>query len=77
MSGSIKDTVEAQAETTHKMEENVSQAAVGSSSIAGKIASVAQVAKVAQKEAAETQSAANSVSELAAELHSLVCNFKV
>jgi methyl-accepting chemotaxis protein len=77
MSGSIKETVEAQAKTTRQIGENVSQAAVGSSSIADKIANVAEVAKVAQKEAAETQTAAKSVSGLAAELHSLVCNFKV
>ncbi len=77
MSGSIENTVEAQAETTHKIDENVSQAAGAASSIAGKIASVAQIAMVAQKEAAETQSAAKSVNALATQLQSLVCNFKV
>ena len=77
LSNAIRETVEEQATTTHEIGANVSQAAAGSSSIADGIAKVAQVAKVAQQEAGETQSAAEAVSGLAAELRSLVGNFKV
>jgi methyl-accepting chemotaxis protein len=77
MSASIEHTVEAQAATTRRIGENVSQAAAGSSSIVDKIASVAQIAKLAQEEAGQTQSAAKSVRALAAELHGLVRKFKV
>jgi len=74
---SIKETVETQAVTTKEIGANVSQAAVRSTSIAGKIGNVAEVAKEAQQEAAETQSAAKTVSTLAAELRGLVENFSV
>jgi methyl-accepting chemotaxis protein len=77
LSVSIKATVETQASTTREIGANVTEAASGSSSIADKIANVATVAKVAQQEAAETQSAAKAVSGLAAELGRLVCNFTV
>jgi methyl-accepting chemotaxis protein len=77
LSGTLKETVEAQATTTREIGANVNQAAAGSSSIADKIAKVAQVAKAAQQEAGDTQTAAKEVSGLAAELRSLVCNFKV
>jgi methyl-accepting chemotaxis protein len=74
---SIKGTVEAQATTTREIGSNVSQAATRSSSIASKIGDLARVAREAQEEAAETQSAAKTVSLLAAELRSLVGKFSV
>jgi methyl-accepting chemotaxis protein len=77
LSNSIRETVEEQATTTREIGTNVSQAAAGSSSIFRKISGVADLAKVAQQEAAETQSAAKTVSGLAAELTSLVRNFQV
>ena len=77
ISNSIKETVEVQANTTREIGTNVSQAAAGSASISRKISAVADVAKVAQQVAAETQSSAQTVSSLAAELSALVAKFQV
>jgi methyl-accepting chemotaxis protein len=77
LSNSIKHTVEEQATTTREIGTNVTQAAAGSASISHKIAGVADLAKIAQREAAETQSAARTLNGLAAELNSLIANFQV
>jgi methyl-accepting chemotaxis protein len=77
LSNSIRETVEEQATTTREIGTNVNQAAAGSSSIFRKISAVADLAKVAQQEATETQSAAKTVSGLAAELTTLIGNFQV
>jgi methyl-accepting chemotaxis protein len=74
---SIRETVEAQAVTTRDIGANVNEAAQRSSSIASKIGNLADVANDAQKEAAETQIAAKTVSTLAAELRGLVARFTV
>jgi methyl-accepting chemotaxis protein len=77
LSGAIAETVEEQSATTREIGKNVSLAAVSCSSIARRIAGVAQVAQDAQQEATQTQSAAQSVATMAAELRNLVSAFKV
>jgi methyl-accepting chemotaxis protein len=73
----IANTVEDQSSTTRNIGHNVSQAAVGSSAIANRIAEVARVAKDAQQEAIETQAAAQALTRMSTDLRSLVRHFKV
>jgi methyl-accepting chemotaxis protein len=77
ISSTIARTVEDQSSTTRNIVKNVSQAAVGSSAIAGKIADVAKVAQDTQQAAIQTQSAARALTRMASELRNLVGSFKV
>jgi methyl-accepting chemotaxis protein len=73
----IASTVEEQAATTSEIGRNVGEIATGSSSIAKKIAVVADVARGARQEAGQTKNAAHSLAGLATELNKLVSGFKV
>jgi len=77
ISESIANTAVEQSMTTTEIGRHVSDAAVGSSSIARKIAEVAEVAQGAQKEARETNVAAQSLEQMANALHTLVRRFRV
>jgi methyl-accepting chemotaxis protein len=77
ISESIANTAVEQAATTAEIGRNVSDAAVGSSSIARKIAEVAQVALGAQQGARDANAAAQSFTQMANTLHAQVRRFRV
>lgn len=77
ISTAIARTVDDQSAITRKIGTNVSQAAIASSSIVDKIADVAMLAGQAQQAAIQTQSAAQTLTEMATNLRNLVSNFKV
>ena len=77
ISNTIASAVEEQTATTNEIGRNVAQAAKGSGEIAGNIAGVAQAAQSTTQGAGDTQKAARSLSEMSAQLQTLVGKFKV
>jgi methyl-accepting chemotaxis protein len=77
ISNTIAETAEEQSSTTREIGRNVTAAAAGASSITTRISDVANLARDAQQEATQTQTAAQELTEMALELRSLVSSFKV
>jgi methyl-accepting chemotaxis protein len=77
ISGTIATAVEEQSATTNEMTRNVADAAKGSTEITENIAGVAQAAQGTSTSAQESQNAANELADLAAQLRSLVEQFKI
>ena len=76
ISNSIASAVEEQTATTIEIGRNVSDAAKGSSEIAQNITSVAQTAQSTMEGAANMQKASDELAGMAAELQSLVSQFR-
>jgi methyl-accepting chemotaxis protein len=76
ISNSIASAVEEQTATTVEIGRNVSEAAKGSSEIAQNITSVAQTAQSTMEGAGNMQKASEELAGMAAELQSLVCQFR-
>ncbi len=72
----IASAVEEQTATTAEMNRSLLEAASGSEQIATKVASVAGTVNTTSKSAAESQIAANELSQISAELHALVGKFR-
>ncbi len=77
ISGTIATAVEEQSATTNEMTRNVADAAKGSGEITHNIEGVAEAARGTSSSAQESQKAANQLAEMAAQLHSLVGQFKL
>lgn len=77
ISGTIATAVEQQSATTNEMTRNVADAAKGSEEITRNIEGVAEAARGTSSNAQESQKAANDLAEMAAQLHSLVSQFKL
>jgi len=77
ISATIATAVEEQSATTNEMTRNVSDAAKGSADITHNIAGVAEAAQGASNSAQESQKAANDLAEMAAQLRTLVDQFKI
>ena len=77
ISGTIATAVEEQSATTNEMTRNVADAAKGSGEITQNIEGVAEAARGTSSSAQESQKAANELAEMAAQLHSLVGQFKL
>jgi methyl-accepting chemotaxis protein len=77
ISGTIATAVEQQSATTNEMTRNVADAAKGSTQITENIEGVAQAAQGTSTSAQESQKAANELADLAAQLRSLVEQFKI
>jgi methyl-accepting chemotaxis protein len=77
ISGTIATAVEEQSATTNEMTRNVADAAKGSGEITRNIEGVAEAARGTSSSAQESQKAANELAEMAAQLHSLVGQFKL
>ena len=75
-SNTIASAVEEQTATTKEIVRNVSEAAKGTAEIAQNISGVAQAAQETTAGANDTQRAASSLSEMAAQLQTLVVKFK-
>ena len=76
ISNNIAAAVEEQTVTTNEISRNVSEAASGTTDIAHNISGVATAAQDTTRGAADTQIAARALSEMAAELQSLVARFR-
>jgi methyl-accepting chemotaxis protein len=72
----IASAVEEQSATTSEISRNLAEAAKGSADINHNIAGVAEAAKSTASRAAETQKSAHALERMAAELQSLVGQFK-
>jgi len=77
ISGTIATAVEQQSATTNEMTRNVADAAKSSGEITRNIEGVAEAARGTSSSAQESQKAANDLAEMAAQLHSLVGQFKL
>ena len=77
ISGTIATAVEEQSATTNEVTRNVADAAKGSGEITNNIAGVAQAAQGTSTSAQESQKAANELADLAAQLRSMVEQFKI
>jgi methyl-accepting chemotaxis protein len=77
ISGTIATAVEKQSATTNEMTRNVADAAKGSGEITSNIAGVAEAAQGASNSAQESQKAADDLAQMAAQLRSLVDQFKI
>ncbi len=77
ISNTIASAVEEQTATTAEIGRNVSEAARGTQEIAQNITGVAQAAQSTTQGATDTQGASGELSKMAAELQSLVGQFKV
>lgn len=77
ISGTIATAVEEQSATTNEMTRNVSDAAKGSSEISNNISGVSQAAQGTSNSAQESQKAAVELAAMAAQLRSLVDQFKI
>lgn len=77
ISGTIATAVEEQSATTNEMTRNVADAAKGSSEITHNIAGVASAAQGTSASAQESQKATDELADMAAQLRSLVDQFKV
>jgi len=77
ISNTIASAVEEQTATTAEIGRNVGEAAKGTAEIAQNITGVAQAAQSTTQGAVDTQSASAELSKMAAELQSLVGQFKV
>ncbi len=77
ISGTIATAVEEQSATTNEVTRNVADAAKGSGEITNNIAGVAQAAQGTSTSAQESQKSANDLADLAAQLRSLVEQFKI
>jgi methyl-accepting chemotaxis protein len=77
ISSTIASAVEEQTATTAEIGRNVGDAARGTSEIAQNITGVAQAAESTTQGATDTQGASSELSKMAAELQSLVGQFKV
>lgn len=77
ISGTIATAVEEQSATTNEVTRNVADAAKGSGEITSNIAGVAQAAQGTSTSAQESQKAANDLADLAAQLRSLVEQFRI
>ena len=77
ISGTIATAVEEQSATTNEMTRNVGDAAKGSGEITSNIAGVAEAAQGASNSAQESQKAADDLAQMAAQLRSLVEQFKI
>jgi methyl-accepting chemotaxis protein len=74
ISNVIASAVEEQTATTAEIGRNVTEAAMGSSEIASSIAGVAHSAELTMSGASQTQTAARSLSEMAAQLQKLAAS---
>ena len=77
ISGTIATAVEEQSATTNEMTRNVADAAKGSGEITQNIEGVAEAARGTSSSAQESQKAVNELADMAAQLHSLVVQFKL
>ena len=77
ISGTIATAVEEQSATTNEMTRNLADAAKGSGDITSNIAGVASAAQGTSTSAQESQKAANDLADMAAQLRSLVEQFKI
>jgi methyl-accepting chemotaxis protein len=77
ISGTIATAVEEQSATTNEMTRNVAEAAKGSGDITRNIGGVAEAAHGTSTSSQESLKAANDLAELAAQLRSLVEQFKI
>ncbi|HTZ83581.1 MAG TPA: methyl-accepting chemotaxis protein [Candidatus Acidoferrales bacterium] len=77
ISGTIATAVEEQSATTNEMTRNVADAAKGSGEITHNITGVAEAARGTSTNAQESQKAANELADMAAQLRSLVEQFKL
>lgn len=77
ISSTIATAVEEQSATTNEMTRNVSDAAKGSNEITQNISGVAEAAQGTSNSAQESQKAANELAGMAAQLRSLVEQFKI
>ncbi len=77
ISNTIASAVEEQTATTAEIGRNVGEAAKGTAEIAQNITGVAQAAQSTTQGATDTQGASSELSKMAAELQSLVGQFKV
>jgi methyl-accepting chemotaxis protein len=77
ISNNIAAAVEEQTVTTNEISRNVAEAASGTTEIAGNIAGVATAAQDTTKGAADSQLAARALSEMAAELQSMLNRFQL
>jgi len=77
ISGTIAAAVEEQSATTNEMTRNVSEAAKGASEISDNISGVAQAADGTSARAQESHRAAQVLTEVAAQLSSLMAQFKI
>jgi methyl-accepting chemotaxis protein len=77
VSNTIASAVEEQTATTNEIGRHISEAAHGSAEIARNVASVAGAAQASSHGAADTQKAARSLTEMAAQLQTLVGKFAV
>ena len=77
ISGTIATAVEEQSATTNEMTRNVADAAKGSGEITSNIGGVASAAQGTTTSAQESQKAANELADMAAQLRSLVEQFKI
>ncbi len=73
----IASAVEEQTATTGEMGRNIAEAATGSAEIARNITSVAQATQMTTEGAANTERAAQTLSQMSSELQELVGQFKV
>jgi len=77
ISSTIAAAVEEQSATTNEMTRNVTDAARGSEEITGNIAGVAQAARGTSTGALELHRAGNELAEMAAQLRTVVAQFKI
>jgi len=77
VSNVIASAVEEQTATTNEIGRNINEAARGSAEIAGNVSTVAGAVQAASQGAADTQKAARTLSEMAAQLQGLVGQFHV
>jgi methyl-accepting chemotaxis protein len=77
ISGTIATAVEEQSATTNEMRRNVTDAAKGSEEITRNIEGVAQAARGTSTGAQELQKSGNELAEMAAQLRTLVAQFKI
>jgi len=77
ISGTIATAVEEQSATTNEMTRNVADAAKGSGDITQNISGVASAAQGTSSSAQESQKAATDLADMAAQLRSLVEQFKI
>jgi methyl-accepting chemotaxis protein len=76
ISNTIASAVEEQSATTNEMSRNVTEAAKGTADISQNVTGVADAAKSTSQGAGDTQTAATELARMAAELQSLVGQFK-
>ena len=77
VSNTIASAVEEQTATTNEIGRNITEAARGSAEIARNVASVADAASSTSQGATDTQKAARALTEMAAQLQTLVGRFSV